>query len=103
MKTKKPKPTPLARYVLRPRMIVEDSSGYGHYLKYRVWELVNTKTKAVRHVYTAKYTALSNKYPHSLAKLFANEPASVRIMDRHGKFQEERTYPRKRDPKRSKG
>jgi hypothetical protein len=29
--------------------------------------------------------------------------ASVRIHDKHGDFQEERTYPRSRDPRRSKG
>jgi hypothetical protein len=33
----------------------------------------------------------------------ATEPVSVRIHKADGKFQEERTYPRSADPRRSKG
>lgn len=101
-KTKKPKPAPLPRYVLRPSKRYEIAWD-GTKRAYLVWELVETKTRAYRHTYTAKYTALQAWRPHSLAKIFANEEASVPIMDRHGKFQEERTYPRRRDPRRSKG
>ena len=34
---------------------------------------------------------------------FTKKPVSVKIHKEDGKFQEERTYPRKADPKKSKG
>jgi hypothetical protein len=36
-------------------------------------------------------------------KVIRKEGGSLRIMGRNGRFQEERTYPRSADPKRSKG
>jgi Uncharacterized protein conserved in bacteria (DUF2188) len=36
-------------------------------------------------------------------RMFRTKPASVKIETQHGRIQEERTYPRSRDPLRSKG
>lgn len=52
-------------------------------------------TKSTKKVETVKRTAAAAKK--------SGEPTSVRIHKQDGKFQEERTYPRSADPKRSKG
>ena len=52
-------------------------------------------TKAPRKTDTVKQTAARAKA--------SKEPVSVRIHDRKGRIQEERTYPRSADPRKSKG
>jgi hypothetical protein len=39
----------------------------------------------------------------ALRRTIGSEGGSVKIQKENGRFQEERTYPRSRDPKRSKG
>ncbi|MBH3382796.1 DUF2188 domain-containing protein [Pseudomonas juntendi] len=62
------------------------------------WEL--KKAGAVR---ASKRAATKQELVGSLADFFDGKTASVKIHKADGTFEEERTYPRSADPRRSKG
>lgn len=47
--------------------------------------------------------ALVGRLEHVVYLYADGKPVSIRIYGKNGRIQEERTYPRKADPKRSKG
>ncbi len=62
------------------------------------WELKNESTKEVIKKFKTKAAAIKGGVLEKAVK-----EGSVRIKKRDGKIQEERTYPRNRDPRGSKG
>lgn len=64
------------------------------------WDLTNDKTDKVIRRYETKEGATKGGV---LEKAVGSEGGSVKIQKENGKFQEERTYPRSADPKKSKG
>ncbi len=62
------------------------------------WELKNESTKEVVKKFKTKAVAIKGGVLEKAVK-----EGSVRIKKRDGKIQEERTYPRNRDPRGSKG
>ncbi len=62
------------------------------------WELKNDSTKEVVKKFKTKADAIKAGVLEKAVK-----EGSVRIKKRDGKIQEERTYPRNRDPRGSKG
>lgn len=64
------------------------------------WELKEDKTKKVIHTFRTKENA---KKGGAIKKELGPEGGSVRIEKLHGGYDEERTYPRSKDPKKSKG
>jgi hypothetical protein len=64
------------------------------------WDLQKDKTKDVIHSFRKKETATKGGV---LKKTVGAAGGSVKIQTREGDYQEERTYPRSRDPKSSKG
>ena len=64
------------------------------------WKLVNDKTNKVLEVFDTKSEALKSGV---LKDVLGSEGGSVKIKKEDNKFQEERTYPKDKDPKESKG
>lgn len=64
------------------------------------WELEHDKTHEVVKRFDTKAHATKGGV---LGKAVGPEGGSVKIQKANGRIQEERTYPRSRDPKRSKG
>lgn len=64
------------------------------------WALKQDGSNRAKKRYAAKADALAGG---ELAKTVGKEGASVKIKKKDGKIQQERTYPRSADPKRSKG
>ena len=64
------------------------------------WELENDKTSQVVKTFKTKEDATTRGV---LRKAVGIEGGSVKIQKENGRFQEERTYPKSRDPKKSKG
>ncbi len=63
------------------------------------WDLRNDQTREVVKHFQKKATATKR----NVLKRATGGDSSVKIMKEHGGIQEERTYPRKRDPRRSRG
>jgi len=51
----------------------------------------------------SKQASTKEELLRGIAAFFAGKTASVKIHKKDGKFQEERTYPRNADPRKSKG
>jgi hypothetical protein len=66
----------------------------------RKWELEHDKTGQVVKRFDTKQQATKGGV---LEKAVGPEGGSVKIQKENGRFQEERTYPRSKDPRRSKG
>ncbi len=64
------------------------------------WALEDDKTNRVLRTFKAKEDATASGV---LKKILGNEGGSVKIQLKGGKIQEERTYPKSRDPKKSQG
>ena len=64
------------------------------------WDLTNDKTDKVVKSFGTKDAAT---VAGALKKVLGKEGGSVKIQKADGKFQEERTYPKGKDPKSSKG
>lgn len=64
------------------------------------WELENDKTNRVVKSYPTKEDATSGG---ALRKALGSDGGSVKIQRQDGRFQEERTYPKSKDPATSKG
>ena len=64
------------------------------------WELENDKTDEVIKTFETKEKATAGG---ALRKVLGKEGGSVKIQKQDGKFQEERTFPKSKDPKSSKG
>lgn len=65
-----------------------------------VWELTNDKTNKVIKTFETKSEATTGGI---LKKVLGEAGGSVKIKLENNKIQEERTYPDKADPKKSKG
>ena len=68
--------------------------------KRRTWNLKIDKTQKVLHVFIKKRDATKKGI---LKQLLGKEGGSVKIKSMKGEYHEERTYPRQRDPRSSKG
>lgn len=68
--------------------------------KENVWKLTNDLTNKVIKTFDTKAEAVAGGV---LKKLFGSEGASVKIKLESNKIEEERTYPRKKDPRESEG
>jgi Uncharacterized protein conserved in bacteria (DUF2188) len=66
----------------------------------RRWDLENDKTGGVVKSFTTKEEATKGG---ALEKALGSEGGSVKIQKQNGRFQEERTYPGGKDPRRSEG
>lgn len=64
------------------------------------WDLTNDQTDRTVKTFETKDDATARG---ALRKAVGPEGGSVKIQKRSGPFQEERTYPRSRDPRGSKG
>lgn len=64
------------------------------------WELENDKTNRVVKSYPTKENATAGG---ALRKALGDDGGSVKIQRQDGRFQEERTFPRNKDPEESKG
>jgi hypothetical protein len=64
------------------------------------WALENDKTNQVIKTFVSKEEATAGGV---LNKAIGKEGGSVKIQKVNGRFQEERTFPRSKDPKKSKG
>jgi hypothetical protein len=64
------------------------------------WALTDDKTNAVIHTFRTKTIATKGG---ALKKQLGPEGGSVKIKKENNKIQEERTFPRSKDPKSSKG
>jgi hypothetical protein len=64
------------------------------------WDLINDKTDKVVKRFETKEEATKGGV---LAKSLGKEGGSVKIKLKTGKYQEERTFPKSADPKKSKG
>jgi hypothetical protein len=64
------------------------------------WRLTNDGTDRVERTFGRKSQATAGGV---LKRTLGAEGGSVKIQKENGRFQEERTYPRKRDPRSSKG
>lgn len=65
-----------------------------------VWELTNDKTDKVVKTFSAKSNATAGGV---LKRILGSNGGSVKIKFENNKFEEERTYPRKADPRQSTG
>ena len=65
-----------------------------------VWELTNDKTDKVVKTFSAKSNATAGGV---IKRILGLDGGSVKIKLENNKIEEERTYPRKADPKKSKG
>ena len=77
-----------------PKYTLEYDEGRGR------WSLENDRTDREVKSFATKEDALKGG---ALRKAVGAEGGSVKIQKQNGRFQEERTYPRSRDPRRSKG
>jgi len=66
----------------------------------RTWGLQNDQTDRVVKTFDTKADALKGG---ALRRAVGSGGGSVKIQKENGRFQEERTYPGSRDPRRSKG
>ena len=64
------------------------------------WVLRNDRTNRVEKSFTTKARATTGG---ALKRAVGRGGGSVKIQKENGRFQEERTFPRSRDPRRSKG
>lgn len=64
------------------------------------WPLVNDKTNRVVKTFGTKADATAGG---ALKKAVGSGGGSVKIQKENGRFQEERTYPRSKDPRKSRG
>lgn len=64
------------------------------------WELQKDSTGKVVKTFSTKERATARGV---LKRAVGNEGGSVKIQKENGRFQEERTFPRSRDPRSSKG
>ena len=64
------------------------------------WDLENDKTNHVVKTFPTKEQATKGGV---LKRAVGGEGGSVKIQKENGRFQEERTYPSSRDPRKSKG
>jgi uncharacterized protein DUF2188 len=64
------------------------------------WTLRNDRTNRVEQSFGTKARAMSGGV---LKRAVGREGGSVKIQKENGRFQEERTYPSKSDPRTSKG
>ena len=64
------------------------------------WTLRNDRTNRVEQTYGTKARAMSGGV---LKRAVGRDGGSVKIQKENGRLQEERTYPGKRDPRKSKG
>jgi hypothetical protein len=64
------------------------------------WNLTNDKTDDVVRSFNTKSAATKGGV---LERTVGSDGGSVKIQKENGRFQEERTYPRSADPKKSKG
>lgn len=64
------------------------------------WDLRKDKTNNLVKSFDTKTKATSRG---ELKKAVGKEGGSVKIQKENGRFQEERTYPKSKDPKKSKG
>ena len=64
------------------------------------WDLVNDKTDRTVKTFETKADATAGG---ALKKAVGSEGGSVKIQKENGRFQEERTFPRSADPRRSEG
>jgi hypothetical protein len=64
------------------------------------WDLTNDKTDQKVKSFETKGDATAGG---ALKKAVGGDGGSVKIQKENGRFQEERTFPRSRDPKSSKG
>lgn len=64
------------------------------------WPLVNDSTNKVVKRFDTKADATAGG---ALERAVGKDGGSVKIQKENGRFQEERTYPGSRDPKKSKG
>lgn len=64
------------------------------------WELEQDKTGKIIEKFETKEEATKGGV---LKKAVGKDGGSVKIQKENGKFQEERTYPKSKDPKKSKG
>jgi len=64
------------------------------------WVLEHDKTGKVVKSFTTKEQATAGG---ALEKALGSDGGSVKIQKQNGRIQEERTYPRSRDPRKSKG
>ena len=63
------------------------------------WDLTNDKTDKVVKTFSAKTDATAR----GILKKATGGNSSVKIQKENGKFQEERTFPKSADPKKTKG
>lgn len=71
-----------------------------HNLRKETWDLTYDKTDRVIKRFETKEDATAGGV---LRKVAGPEGGSVKIKKENNKFQEERTYPKSKDPKKSKG
>ena len=71
-----------------------------HNSKKEVWDLTNDKTDKIVKTFETKQDATKGGV---LEKAIGKEGGSVKIKTMDNKFQEERTFPRSADPKKSVG
>jgi len=64
------------------------------------WALKNDKTNRVEKTFTTKAKAMAGG---ALKRAVGRDGGSVKIKKENGRLQEERTYPGKKDPRKSKG
>ena len=64
------------------------------------WDLEKDKTQRVVKSFSTKEKATQGGV---LKKAVGSEGGSVKIQKENGRFQEERTFPRSKDPRKSKG
>jgi glutathionylspermidine synthase len=64
------------------------------------WDLHKDKTNSLIKSFETKDNATKGGV---LKKTIGKEGGSVKIQKENGRFQEERTYPKSKDPKKSKG
>lgn len=64
------------------------------------WDLVSDATDQVRRTFETKSDATKGG---ALEKAVGSDGGSVKIQKMNGRYQEERTYPRSKDPQSSKG
>ena len=64
------------------------------------WPLIDDKTNRRVRTFDTKLDAVAGG---ALRRAVGAEGGSVKIQKRNGRFQEERTYPRTKDPRKSRG
>ena len=64
------------------------------------WELTDDRSNRIVKTFATKGAATTGG---ALWRAVGSDGGSVKIQKQNGRFQEERTYPRSRDPRRSRG